>query len=58
MDYITHSVASQNTISMSLMVLQCSLPAVVDIRPSAAFWFDHQPRPTESRDGREEEEEL
>ena len=32
--------------------------AVADNRPSAAFWFDHQPRPTQSRDVREEEEEL
>ena len=40
------------------MVLQCSLSAVVDNSPSAALWFDHQSRPTKSRDGREEEEEL
>ena len=37
---ITHSFDTQNTISMSPRVLQCSLSAVVDNRPSAAtrFW--------------------
>ena len=40
---------TKNTIHMSPMVLQCFLSAVVENRPSAAFWFDHQPRPTESR---------
>ena len=55
---ITHSVATHNTISTSPMVLQCSLPAVVHNPPSAAFWFDHEPRPTESRIGRDEETDL
>ena len=49
---ITHSVATKNTIPMVPLVLQCSLSAVADNPPSAAFWFDPK-----SRDVRKEEEE-
>ena len=55
---MTHSVATQNTTTMFTMVRQCFLSAVADNRPSAPFWFDHQPRPTKRRDGRKAEEEL